>query len=64
MMKKPKVRVADFIKGIGENIQIGHYEIRKLSDGSFFIEHDSGEGGQFSADSLEAAITQFYADNF
>lgn len=57
-------RIGDFIQGTGEKITIGQYEIRKLSDGSYWIEHESGEGMQVKADSLEACITQFYADYF
>jgi hypothetical protein len=57
-------RISDFVKGTGREITIGQYTIRELADGSFFIEHDSGEGTQVSKDSLEANITQFYADYF
>lgn len=43
-------RVSDFVKGTGEKIRVGQYEIRKLSDGTFFIEHESGDGTQFYAE--------------
>jgi hypothetical protein len=36
----------------------------KPTDGTFYIEHESGEGMQVGRDKLEALITQFYADNF
>lgn len=57
-------RISDFVKGNGNKITVGQYEIRELSDGSFYIEHESGEGTQVNRDSLEALITQFYADYF
>jgi hypothetical protein len=57
-------RISDFVKGNGNQITVGQYEIRELSDGSFWIEHDSGEGTQVSEDTMEAMITQFYADVF
>lgn len=57
-------RLSDFVKGNGNKIIVGEYEIRELSDGSFFIEHETGEGAQVAKDALEALITQFYADYF
>lgn len=57
-------RVSEFVKGNGNKLTIGQYEISELEDGSFYIEHESGEGTQVSKDDLEACITQFYADYF
>ena len=57
-------KISEFIKGNGNSITIGQYEIRELDDGSIFIEHSSGEGMQVKRDSFEAMITQFYADYF
>lgn len=56
--------INDFIKGNGFSIRVGQYEIRELNDGSFWIEHNSGEGMQIKKDTLEALITQWYTDNF
>ena len=52
------------MKGNGNLITVGQYEIRELSDGSYWIEHESGEGTQVARDAFEALITQFYADVF
>lgn len=53
------------ITGVSINrITIGDYEISKINDESIFIKHESGEGGQFPLDSLEALIKQFYEDHF
>lgn len=57
-------RISDFVKGNGNKVTIGQYEIRELDDGSYWIEHESGEGTQVSKDKFESLITQFYADLF
>lgn len=61
---KPTETIEDFVSGTGFSIRVGQYEIRELRDGTFYIEHSSGEGMQVRQDKLEALITQFYADNF
>lgn len=48
----------------GQHLVVGQYTIRPAHRGGYWIEHESGEGMQCSADSFEALITQFYADNF
>lgn len=45
-------------------IEIGTYEISKRSDGTFWIEHESGEGMQVSERALFELIHQFYKKNF
>lgn len=62
--KTGMMKVSDFVADSIQKIEVGQYEIRKLRDGSFWIEHETGEGMQVKADSLEALITQYYADNF
>lgn len=53
---------------VEQRLEVGQYTIRPMTsyDGkpAFWIEHESGEGMQCSYDSLEACITQFYAENF
>lgn len=56
--------VSEFIKGTGEKITVGPYEIRTLKDGSFWIEHESGEGMQMSAEHLEKFFDIFYKEMF
>lgn len=63
-MKKKLKSIHEVIKGNGNKITVGQYEIRELEDGDFFIEHESGEGTGVKKDSFEALITQFYADVF
>lgn len=48
----------------GESIRIGEFTISDYIPGSFWIEHESGEGMQVSRILLEEAIRKFYADNF
>lgn len=57
-------RITDFLAGTGEHITVGHYEIRKLRDGSFWFEHESGEGTQISRSSFERLIEDFYDECF
>jgi len=47
-----------------QSIHIGEYEIRTRTDGSFWIEHDSGEGMQVTEDSLHQAISDYYRKTF
>lgn len=63
--KKVKLQsISAFInKSIG-NIEVGPYEIRQLQDGSYWIEHESGEGMQTAANGLIELIDKFYKDNF
>ena len=58
-------KISDFVQDAIQRIEIGNYEIRKLKDGTYWIEHSSGEGMQlYQPDKLELLIEQFYADNF
>ena len=57
-------KIGDFIKGTGEEIVIGDFIIRKLKDGSLWLEFETGEGMQVQEDKFEDAIRQFFAENF
>lgn len=45
-------------------IVIGPYKISNFPSGSFWIEHESGEGMEVSSISLIALIDTFYKENF
>lgn len=45
-------------------IRVGEYTIGPRSDGSFWIEHDSGEGMQASKSGAEKLVGDFYKENF
>lgn len=48
-----------------EQFRIGAYTIKPGVDaGNVFIEHESGEGGDFPVCEVEAAIAAFYAERF
>lgn len=48
-----------------EGIVIGRYTIKRgVEPGKVWIEHESGEGGDFPEESLEALLHEFYCDNF
>jgi hypothetical protein len=55
-------RIAELEREQGKLV-VGQYTIRP-SKGGFYIEQEGGEGMECKADSLEAMITQFYAENF
>lgn len=65
--KKPKTLTADERRLLARDIprlDIGKYLIAKLPDGSYWIEHRSGEGMQTSATKLCEAIDRLYKENF
>lgn len=45
-------------------IKIGDWYIMRMKDGSIWIRHEDGEGGQFDEARLADAIGKFYAENF
>ncbi len=45
-------------------IAIGEFAISPCPHGGYWIYHQSGEGGRFKAEALEAVIKKFYGDNF
>lgn len=49
-----------------EGLEIGQYIIRKYMGlgGGYWVEHESGEGMQVPAHSLEELIDKFYKENF
>ena len=49
----------------GEGVTVGPYTIKRgMMPGNVWIEHESGEGGDFDAEALAAVIGEFYAANF
>ncbi len=56
-------RIHQFLEN-GDSIEVGDFTLRELKDGSFFIEHESGEGMQVSADVFEELISDFYKEHF
>ncbi len=45
-------------------VQIGDYAIGQVSDGGFWIEHESGEGMHVAKTRMEKLIRDFYKENF
>jgi len=45
-------------------VTIGEYSICRQDDTSVWIEHESGEGAQFSDESFEECIKDFYNKHF
>lgn len=45
-------------------MRIGGILVRKLSDGSCWLENEIGEGMQIKSDALEQALLKFFNDNF
>jgi hypothetical protein len=45
-------------------VQVGKYLISRQGVNSIWIEHESGEGGEFREDLLEALIDNFYQKFF
>jgi hypothetical protein len=43
---------------------LGKFTISEMDDGQVWIRNEDGEGGSFSAEDLEAAVEQFFWDNF
>lgn len=46
------------------SVVVGKYTIAELDDESVWISFEDGEGGQFSIETLEAAIAAYYQENF
>ena len=53
----------DWYRKMPESVTIGKYIIEWL-DGRLWITADGGEGGEFDEEAMEAAIDQFYIENF
>lgn len=47
-----------------KSIKLGQFTIYELTNLSVFIQHESGEGAEFSIDDFEKAIKLFYQTNF
>lgn len=45
-------------------VKIGQFTIYQLTNLSVFIQHDSGEGAEFSIEEFEKAVKLFYQTNF
>jgi hypothetical protein len=45
-------------------VRIGDFVLCKQSEGKIWIQHDSGEGGEFSEDSLHASLKKHYDEHF
>ena len=52
--------IHEHVKGNGNKIVVGEYEIRELEDGDFWIEHESGEGTQVRVEDMHEAINDLY----
>lgn len=57
-------KISDFVNGNGRSITVGEFEVRELADGSYFIEHESGEGTQVSKEIFEGFIKELYNEVF
>lgn len=47
-----------------KGIKLGQFTIYELTNLSVYIQHESGEGAEFSIDDLEKAVKLFYQKNF
>lgn len=45
-------------------VTVGKYTICRQDENSVWIDHEDGEGAQFSNDTFEKAIAAFYDANF
>lgn len=45
-------------------VKIGQFTIYELTNLSIFIQHESGEGAEFSIEEFEKAVKLFYQTNF
>ena len=45
-------------------IQIGTFYLARRNDGTYWIEHESGEGMRVSRAAMEKLIADFYKENF
>lgn len=48
----------------GPDIEIGEITLRKLTDGSIWMEKEDGEGAQFKARDIELVLLNYYEENF
>lgn len=55
--------VGSFVK-TGPELKIGELTIRKLSDGTIWLEKDDGEGMQMSLDFFEKQLLKIFEENF
>ena len=49
---------------MSKTLTIGEFKITKRTDGSFWIESESGEVIQVDAEDLERAVEEFFRENF
>jgi len=47
-----------------KSVRIGQFTIYELTKLSVFIQHESGEGAEFSIEEFEKAVKLFYQTNF
>lgn len=47
-----------------KGIKLGQFTIYQLTNLSIFIQHESGEGAEFSIEEFEKAVKLFYQTNF
>lgn len=45
-------------------ITIGPYTLTLLANSNYWIRHESGEGGEFAKEKLEAWLAEFYRKEF
>lgn len=58
-----KLRISDYVSK-GPEIEIGEITIRKLKDGSIWMEKEDGEGMSVSQGQLGEYLLKFYEENF
>lgn len=62
-MKLPRLLSTSVLPPETGYVQIGEFYIARRNDGTYWIEHESGEGMQ-TGKAFEKAIADFYKENF
>ena len=63
-MKLPKLPELPMPKAGDPYMDIGVYSLIELRDGSYWIEHESGEGMHVRKEVMEKLISDFYREHF
>jgi hypothetical protein len=61
---KRKETLSEFLRGTGRELDLGEFVLRELKDGTYWIEHSSGEGTQVAKETLIDVIRQLFHEVF
>lgn len=59
----PSKSIVNFVR-TGKELEIGRITLRKLKDGSIWMENAAGEGMQVAVEKLELPLWRFFDENF